>query len=144
MTNRYLWIAIIPVLVLSACSGKEPAYREIKDRDLIIRFGRVVNSLDGPVTLKVRLIPSAEMLGQLDKQAKENLIYRMDSCFYSGSDKKTAYPEIVQYIATGSEKVYEYLVSFEDLPVSAAGATITYRDRYMNKKKYKLILQPQE
>jgi len=144
MMNKYLWIAMIPVLVFTGCSAKAPTYREVKDHDLVIRFGRMINQVDGSIVLKVRIIPSQAIFGQLDRTAKENLIYRMDSCFYSGSGKKLVYPEIVQAIATGSEKVYEYLISFSDLTDSTAGKEISYRDRYMNKKSYKLILQPQE
>jgi len=93
------------------------------------------------LNFRVRISPAADVSAD-SKSYKTDLLYRMDSCFYIQSGYRKFYPQLTQAVAGGVSKRYEYLVSFDIRTLrQQKGLSLIYRDRYLNKRKYSLLLK---
>jgi hypothetical protein len=129
--------AIIVLAGLSGCGSKEDT-RTIGDKQLTIQVQKAPTEDDQSRSVRIRIFPEREALSGLSRDGRENLLYRMDSCFYLEAGIKKIYPSAVLPVANGISSGYEYLVSF-DVPVAPKGhIRLIYQDRYLNKKKYEL------
>lgn len=84
--------------------------------------------------VQVRILPDAALFADLSAEAKQNLMYRTDSCFYLETNGRRVYAAAVTPVANGVSGSFEYLVSFE----KTQGGRLMYYDRYLNKKEYEL------
>lgn len=92
------------------------------------------------VNFRVRISINTDTLNY--KRSAESMMYRMDSCFYLQANGKKYYPQLTQAVASGVNKRFEYLVSFDSktlLPLQKVN--MVYQDRYLDHKTYTLLLK---
>jgi hypothetical protein len=137
MTGKKIY-AIIALAVLSACGSNKGDQRMIGDKQLTIQVQKVSADDGRRRTMQVRIFPKREALSGLNTAGRENLLYRMDSCFYLETGTQKVYPSAVLPVANGMSAAFEYLVSFDGAIAPKGNIRLIYQDRYLNKKKYEL------
>jgi hypothetical protein len=126
---------------LYGCAHKT-ALRQTADKDLTFQLVDVSNKdAENDISYGARIIPSNSFKEADNKAAKENLMYRMDSCFYLQSGLKKVYPQLTQPVANGLKRTFEYLVTFDLPSFDEHKWFFVYEDRYLNRKKYTLDLK---
>lgn len=136
---------IIPVLFsylfLAACHNSSPKVQQISDHDLTLQVMRLDDSAAqaGSYTYKARLVLNKTLLGEQSTEAREALVYRMDSCFYIQQGINKVYASLVQPIAGGVPGTFEYLLEFNQIQDNGQHIFV-YDDRYLNHKKYNINL----
>ncbi|MCZ4222505.1 hypothetical protein [Pedobacter rhodius] len=127
------------ILLLTVCSCKRAQKTLLKDADLTIQCIRKVDA-DVPEQLNfmVRLFPEKDKLAD-KKDLGVDMQLHMDSCFYTIQDGAKNYPLQVIPVANGVKNCFEYLLVFDN---PAGGTekyrTLTYHDKFINKKTYQL------
>lgn len=137
MTMRKIYAMII-LAGFSACRSNKEDARTVGDKQLTIQVQKVPAEDDRDRSVRVRIFPEREAFSGLDRAGRENLLYRMDSCFYLETGMKKIYPSAVLPVANGISLGFEYLVSFDGLVAPKGHIRLIYQDRYLNKKKYEL------
>jgi len=109
--------------------------------DLTIQLTKLskVNKDEQMISYKVRLVPVKTIMETKSYNEKNNLWYKMDSCFYFETGSRKIYPQLVQPVANGISGSYEYLLQFdEDTALKKDSLDMVYADKYINRKKYKI------
>ena len=115
--------------------------RQTGDKDITFQIVNISkNGTNQDISYGARIIPSAVFKGADSKATKENLMYRMDSCFYLQSGWKKIYPQLTQPVSNGLKNTFEYLLTFDMPSFEEDKWFFVYEDRYLNKKKYTLKL----
>jgi len=130
------------LLIISGCSRDTANTQEIKDNDITLQLNEINHNGDSGV-FRVRLIPSLHVLKDISVQTRESLMYRMDSCFYLTKGNEKIYPVLVQAIANGSDKNFEYILDFNDAEKQAPQTQIYFVNKYLNKRSYHFTLKAQ-
>jgi len=137
--NR-LFLGLVLTSTLGSCGYRSP-FLEIKDQDMTIQAMQLKDQNgETDLSYKVRLTLNDKNINSQSSTKNNDLLYRMDSCFYATENGKKTYPIMVQYVANGVKNSYEYLVQFERNKQSTDSITIVYDDHYLNKKTYTLRL----
>lgn len=131
LMNRCL--AGICCLLLAACGREKKQIQEQENTGLTVQVAPL-NNPDAPSGYRFRLNLTPQAAAGLSETTRTALLYRMDSCFYKQAAGKKVYADIVQYVAAGTGKTFEYLVTFADEPVPPADEKLIYEDRYLDKK----------
>ncbi len=132
----YLFLSI----ALFSCQGKD---KVITTNDDQITFQALSVKGDDPyeVSFKVRVYPDVKWTEDGGKKLGEKMMYHVDSCFSIVKNNVTYYPERIMPIANGMSANFEYLISFASLPdQNLKDSELIYRDKYMSRKDYKLLL----
>jgi len=143
MDKRSLLLIIIGLsLAMNSCKQKISVIRQSKDQDLLLQVSRMQDEQDDPASLTyaVRLIPNKKTMAGISGKAKTALNYSMDSCFYLMKGTTKVYSAIVQPITNGVSGSFEYMLSFEDKQLKSGKWNLVYQDRYINRKKYTVML----
>lgn len=129
--------AMIALAGLGACRNREEP-RTLGDKQLTIQVQKVADRDDEGKSVRVRIFPERVAFSGLDRAGRENLLYRMDSCFYLENGAQKIYPSAVLPVANGLSTGFEYLVSFEGTSSAQIRMRLIYEDRFLNKKRYEL------
>jgi hypothetical protein len=127
-----------------SCRQRTPPLNEVKNKDITIQFIQLkAEDGDSMLTYKARVIPDKKLMTEINRSEKNNLLYRMDSCFYISNGSYKIYASMVQPIANGVSGTFEYLLEFG---VSNAdkkdSINLVYHDRYINQQTYKVPVKP--
>jgi len=115
---------------------------QVGDKDLTVQLANISKSVaGGDISYAARITPEKGLFTAAGKSAKENLMYRMDSCFYLQSGRTKIYPQLTQPVSNGLKNTFEYLVTFDMPSFDGDKWFFVYEDKYLNRKKYMLNLK---
>jgi hypothetical protein len=132
------FLSFLIFLVFHSCNPA-PVFKQANDKDLTIQLTKLpkVSNDEQIISYKVRLLPVKTIMETKSYNEKNNLWYKMDSCFYFETGSRKIYPQLVQPVANGISGSYEYLLQFdEDTALKKDSLDMVYADRYINRKKY--------
>jgi len=134
------WCILIVLLSIYSCNRDKDRFKETEDNDLVIQIFRMEQTLQdsGIVNFRLKIIPKKSINRLISKDLHEKLLYRMDSSFYLLEGKNKIYPVLIQSIANGNTRNYEYLISVEADDMLLRKAKLVYQDKYLTKKQYDL------
>lgn len=122
-------------LLLAACGREKKQIQEQENAGLTVQVAPV-NNPGAPSGYRFKLNLTPQAAAGLSEATRSSLLYRMDSCFYKQAEGKKVYADIVQFVASGAGKTFEYLVVFADEPAAPADEELVYEDHYLDKKKF--------
>lgn len=115
--------------------------RQTGDKELTVQLADISSpAVAGDLSFAARIIPDREKFGTSLKRSKENLLYRMDSCFYLQKGAVKVYSQLTQTVANGLSVSFDYLVTFDIDHFDEQKWNFIYLDKYLNKKKYTIKL----
>jgi hypothetical protein len=122
--------------------GHKSGLRQTGDKNITFQLVNISQKgADNDVSYGARIIPAKGLQAANSRTAKENLMYRMDSCFYLQSGLTKVYPQLTQPVANGLKSTFEYLVTFDMPSFDENKWFFVYDDRYLDRKKYMLNLK---
>lgn len=132
---------IIALLILMAgCRTQNQSVKELNDEDLVMQVQEHTDK-----SYRVRLIPETKFLIDKTSDLRNNMWYKMDSCFYIIRGEQKIYPVMQEPVANGISSSFEYLLLFDDAQAPEKGEEIKfiYKDRHISKKSYSLSFNKQ-
>ncbi|MBD1395425.1 hypothetical protein [Mucilaginibacter glaciei] len=123
-------------LLFASCSRPESGFQQLKDKALTVQLMPMdaAQSKDSLVSFRLRLIPEKSL--SISSEQKQQLLFRMDSCFFlSGKTGKT-FPLFIQPVPTGSDKSFDYIVAFDSVGANTDSLKMVYADRYLTNQTY--------
>ncbi len=144
--KKNIIISCIVSLFIFSCKHASPSFREINDKDFTMQVIELPNVTDemSSLSYKIRITPAKQLLQQKNREEKNALMYKMDSCFYLQGGINKTYAALTQPIANGINGSYEYLIQFEIAKqIDRAHLVLTYQDKYINRKTYTIQFNQQ-
>ena len=127
-------------LFFYSCADKG-TLRQAGDKELTIQLANISDKeVNNDISYAARITPAKRLFTAAGKSAKENLMYRMDSCFYLQKGGTKVYAQLTQQVANGLSGTFEYLVTFDTVNFDEHKWSFIYQDKYLNKRKYTLKL----
>jgi len=137
---RLKWYGFVGAFMalMFSCQHKNASFNEFKDKDITIQVIQLKDDAgDSTLTYKARVIPDKKLMIEINRSEKNNLLYRMDSCFYINNGSYKTYASLVQPVANGVSDTFEYLLAFDVAKADRKDSIkIVYHDKYINRKTY--------
>ncbi|PJJ79986.1 hypothetical protein [Mucilaginibacter auburnensis] len=132
------WLSVIICwFVLMGCGAKKNGFEEVKGSKLVVQVKNMNSGADDTeISYQVKILPERSLTEKLSPEQKNNLWYKMDSCFYIQTEKIKVTPNLVQPIANGQSGNYEFMLSFPADSAINDASTLVYKDKYLNKETY--------
>lgn len=131
-------------LMLFACKEKNLSFQEAKGRNLTVQIMKINNNQDkSEMIYQVRLLPDKSIMEKLTAEKRNEIWYRMDSCFYIKTKDAKISANLVQPIANGQTQNFEFMLSFLVDNAITDSSTLVYQDKYLNKETYNFKLNLQ-
>lgn len=127
------------MLLTLMVSCKQAQKTLLKDADLSIQCIRKADADDTEqLNFMVRIFPEQDKFAK-NKDLGVDMQLHMDSCFYTLQNGAKNYPLQVIPVANGVKNCFEYLLVFNN-PTGGTEKyrTLTYHDKFINKKTYQL------
>ncbi|MHA4894142.1 hypothetical protein ACXZ1K_05265 [Pedobacter sp. PWIIR3] len=129
-------LALLILFVVFGCKDKGLKGNAI-DADIKVWALKLKADKEG-LSYNIRIYPDQKFT-QGNLKLSEQMMYRADSCFYLLDGQNKIYPLSTEYVAAGSSKYFEYLVSFGYIKnEKGQSMPLIYQDKYMNKKNYQI------
>ena len=132
---------IIGTLLLSACNQKDKSFKVVSDKDLTLQIMQMplTSSNDSGRSIKIRLIPSANVEKDLTPAIRDSIMLNTADLFTISRSGEAAMTVFVQSVPNGIKGTYEFLVDLDGTHVRGSDTiVIAYRDHFINKKKYQI------
>ncbi len=133
-----LRICIALLMLLASCKSGQSDFQEIRESGLTVQVMGIRENEDTALgDYRVRIFPEKGIEDTIGKETQNNMLYKMDSCFYLLDKSRPTYPVGLEPIANGMKNSYEYLLLFDkETGIASDSLKLVYKDQYLNKKAY--------
>ncbi len=140
MIKQSVSAILIATAFMAGCK-QESKINTIQDDGIAIEVRRLddhklLSGLDGECIYDVRI--STQDPALFEQVSRQNMWFKMDSCFWVVENGTNVYPEIIEPVSNGQRNSFEYIIHFKGDFYNNTG--LFFKDTFINKKTYKVAL----